>query len=85
MQETRAKPLGREDSLEKEIATHSNIFAWRTPRTEELGGYNTGGRKESDMTQRLNTNAGYILLLSSLMINIGPRDIKPNCPNLHKL
>ena len=40
MQETRVKPLGREHSLEKEIATHSNIFAWRTPWTEELGGYN---------------------------------------------
>ena len=28
---------GREDSLEKEIATHSGILAWRIPRTEEPG------------------------------------------------
>ena len=30
--------LGREDPLEKEIATHSSILAWRIPRTEEPGG-----------------------------------------------
>ena len=30
--------LGWEDSLEKEMATHSNILAWRTPWTEEPGG-----------------------------------------------
>ena len=29
--------LGREDSLEKEMATHSIILAWRIPWTEELG------------------------------------------------
>ena len=30
--------LGQEDSLEKEMATHSNILAWEIPRTEEPGG-----------------------------------------------
>ena len=30
--------LGREDSLEKGMATHSGILAWRTPWTEEPGG-----------------------------------------------
>ena len=29
--------LGQEDPLEKEMATHSSILAWRIPRTEELG------------------------------------------------
>ena len=38
MQETRVKPLGQEDPLEKETATHSSIFAWRTLWTEEIGG-----------------------------------------------
>ena len=38
MQETRAQSLGREDSLEKEMATHSSILAWRIPWTEEPGG-----------------------------------------------
>ena len=31
--------LGREDPLEKEMATHSRIFIWRMPWTEETGGY----------------------------------------------
>ena len=36
MQETRVQSLGREDPLEKEMATHSSILAWRIPWTEEL-------------------------------------------------
>ena len=38
MQETRVQSLGPEDPLEKGMATHSSILAWRTPWTEELGG-----------------------------------------------
>ena len=38
MQETLVQSLGWEDSLEKEIATHSSILAWRIPWTEEPGG-----------------------------------------------
>ena len=37
IQETRVQSLGSEDSLEKGMATHSSILAWRTPWTEELG------------------------------------------------
>ena len=37
MQETRIQFLGQEDPLEKEIATHSSILAWRIPWTEEPG------------------------------------------------
>ena len=37
MQETLVQSLGWEDSLEKEIATHSSILAWRIPWTEEPG------------------------------------------------
>ena len=44
-------------SLEKEMATHSTILAWRMPRTEEPGGYSPGGRKESDTTEQLNSKA----------------------------
>ena len=32
------RSLGQEDPLEKGMATHSHILAWRIPRTEELGG-----------------------------------------------
>ena len=37
MQETRVQSLGREDPLEKEMATHSSTCAWRSPWTEESG------------------------------------------------
>ena len=38
MQETRVRSLGWEDPLEKEMATHSSILAWRVPWAEEPGG-----------------------------------------------
>ena len=37
MQETWVPSLGQEDPLEKRMATHSSILAWRIPWTEELG------------------------------------------------
>ena len=37
MQETRVQSLGREDSLEKEMATHSSILAWKIPWMENSG------------------------------------------------
>ena len=37
MRETQVRSLGWEDSLEKEMAIHSNILAWRIPWTEEPG------------------------------------------------
>ena len=37
IQETQVRSLGREDPLEKAIATHSSILAWRIPWTEEPG------------------------------------------------
>ena len=42
-QETRIQSLDREDPLEKEIATHSSIPAWRIPWMEELEGYSPRG------------------------------------------
>ena len=53
MRETRVQSLCREDSLEKEMATHSSILAWRIPWTEELGGLQSTGLKESDTTEQL--------------------------------
>ena len=37
MQEMRARSLGQEDPLEKEMTTHSSILVWEIPWTEELG------------------------------------------------
>ena len=51
MQETRVRPLGWEDPLEKETATHSSTLAWRIPWREEPGGL--WGCKESDTTEQL--------------------------------
>ena len=53
MRETWVQSLGQEDPLEKEMATHSSILAWRIPWAEEQVGYSPRGRKESDTTERL--------------------------------
>ena len=48
--ETEVLSLGWEDPLEKEMAAHSSILAWRIPWTEEPGGLQSRGRTESDTT-----------------------------------
>ena len=47
MQETWVEALGQEDPLEEEMATHSNIFAWEIPWTEEPGGLQSMGSQKS--------------------------------------
>ena len=51
MQGTWVRFLGWEDPLEKEMATHSNILAWRIPWTEEPGRLQSMGVQELDMTE----------------------------------
>ena len=63
MWETRVQSLGREDPLEKEMATDSRNLAWRIPWMEELGGLQSMGRKELDSTERLHC---HFLVLSSI-------------------
>ena len=46
--ETQVRSLGQEDPLEKEIATHSSVIAWKIPWTEEPGGRQPIGHKELD-------------------------------------
>ena len=43
MQKSQVQSLGREDPLEKRMATHSSILAWRIPWTEEPGGLQSIG------------------------------------------
>ena len=50
MQETQVRTLGQEDTLEKEMAIHSSIFAWKIPWTEEPGGLQSIGPQESGTT-----------------------------------
>ena len=45
--------LGWEDPLEKQVATHSSILAWRVPWRENLVGYRPWSCKELDRTERL--------------------------------
>ena len=42
-EETQVRSLGQEDSLEKEMATHSSVLAWKIPWTEEPGGLQSMG------------------------------------------
>ena len=49
LQERQVQSLGREDPLEKEMATHSSILAWEIPWTEECSGLQLMGCKESDI------------------------------------
>ena len=59
MQETRVRPLGREDSLEKGMTIHSSILAWRIPQ-RSLVGYSPWGCKESDTTERLHLHQSLV-------------------------
>ena len=47
-QETQVQSLGQGDPLEKEMATHSSVFVWEIPWTEEPGSYSPCGTKEDD-------------------------------------
>ena len=53
MQETQVQSRGQEDSLEKEMATHSSILAGEFHGQRSLMGYISWGLKESDMTEQL--------------------------------
>ena len=49
MWETRVQSLGKEDTLEKEMATHCSIRAWEIPWAEEPGGLQSTGLKKSQI------------------------------------
>ena len=48
-QERQVSPLGQEDPLEKEMATHPSILAWEIPWTEEPGGLQSLGLQKSQI------------------------------------
>ena len=55
MQETWVQLLGREDPLEREMATHSSILPWKSPWMEESGRLQSMGLQESDKTETKHT------------------------------
>ena len=69
--ETWVWSLGQEDPLEKGMATHSSILAWRIPWTEEPGGLQSmGNHKEMDMTKRL-SHTHYNPMLQDVSFGMG--------------
>ena len=62
IQETRVQSLGREDPLEKEMATHCSTLAWRIPLREEPGRLQSMGSQESGTTERLHFTSLHSLL-----------------------
>ena len=57
--------LGQEDPLEKEMATHSSTFAWKSHGRRSLVGCSPWDRYESDTTERLHFHFHGILLYAS--------------------
>ena len=70
MRETWVQSLGWEDLLEKEIATHSSILAWKIPWMEEPVGYSSWGRKELDMTERLHFHFMCITIFNPIQFSV---------------
>ena len=69
MQKTWVQFWGWEDPLEKKIATHSSILAWRIPWAEELGRLQSEGSQESDLTQGLNHHHYEFITMFHIVMN----------------
>ena len=84
MQKTWVRSLGREDPLEKEMATHSSILAWRTPGTEEPGRLHTvhGIAKSQTRLKQLSFTFSSVQLLSHVSLQPhGLQHTRPPCPS----
>ena len=64
MQQTWVQSLAEEDPLEKEMATHSRILAWKIPWREEASGATIHGVTESDMTEETEHTHDYMSIES---------------------
>ena len=84
LQETWVWSLGQEDPLEKGMAAHSSILAWRNPWTEP-GGLQSRGHKVSDKTEWLMLSPYLLhpaLLIPSAVFNFDPPLVLVSCPPL---
>ena len=71
MEETRVQFLGQEDPLEKGMATHSGILAWRILRTEKPGRYNPRGSQRVGHSSATNfLSHVYTFVNSHLMVHL---------------
>ena len=66
VRETQVQSLGGEDPLEKEMANHSCILAWKIPWTEEPGGLQSMGLQRAEHDWATNTHALVVQLLKNL-------------------
>ena len=66
MRETWVRSLDQEDPLEKEMATHSRILAWKIPWTEEPGGLQSTVSQRSGHDLATKQQPGYFLTLISI-------------------
>ena len=64
MQQTQVQSLAEEDPLEKEMATHSRILAWKIPWRENPSGATVHGVTESDMTEETEHTQDYMSIES---------------------
>ena len=64
MRETKVLSPGREDPLEKEMATHSSILPGKSHEWRRLAGYSPWGLKELDMTEQPHFHCNLLVLLS---------------------
>ena len=69
IQETQVWSLGQKDPLEKGMATHSSILAWRIPWTEEPGGLQFMGSLQYDMTEQLILSLSKVITMSIFLCN----------------
>ena len=94
IQGIRVWSLGQEDPLEKGMATHSSILAWRIPWTELPGGYSPWNHKESDTTEQLTVSLSFFShihvytcacakLLQQCMTLCDPMDYSPPGFSVH--
>ena len=65
--------LGREDPLEKDVATHSRILAWKIPRTEKPGGPQSTGSQKSHDLETKHQQMHY--LFTNLVINFKEEEV----------
>ena len=76
LQQTQVQSLAEEDPLEKEMATHSRILAWKIPWRENPSGATVHGVTESDMTEETEHTQDYMSIesvrSSSHLILCGP-------------
>ena len=68
--ETRVQSLGREDPLEKKMATHSSILGWKIPRMEEPGGLQSMGSQRVGHDRATSLSLSFTLVSSSYLINL---------------